>query len=195
MTGKILLAVAAALIVFALVVATRPAAFSISRSIIIAAPPTLVYKRVADFKAWPAWSPWAKLDPEMKTSYAGPPGQPGATYEWSGNDKVGAGRMTVVQAQPPAMLDLKLEFLKPFHATNASLFNFVPAGSGTLATWSMSGNNSFMAKAFAMFADMDKMIGGDFERGLSQLKADAESEARSLAAGAPAPAPAAPVAK
>ena len=32
-----------------------------------------------------------------------------------------------------------------------------------------------MAKAFRLFMNMDKMIGGDFERGLAQMKTVVES--------------------
>jgi len=181
---KILIAIAALIAVFAIVVATRPAPFTISRSAIIAAPPSMIYSQVSDFNAWAAWSPWGKLDPAMKMTFAGAPGHVGASYEWTGNDKVGEGRMTLVEVQPPTMLNIR-----PFAATNECIFSFMPSGAGTLVSWTMNGNNNFMAKAFSMFVSMDKMVGGDFERGLAQLKTVAESAAQQQA---PAPAPAAP---
>jgi len=182
MLAKALIAIAVLLVLFSAVVATRPSQFTVLRGTSIAAPPQVVYAQVADFHKWPAWSPWAKLDPEMKMTFAGTDGSPGATYEWTGNSKVGEGRMTVVNVRATTLFALKLEFLKPFEATNDCTFTFVPTvGGGTQATWAMSGHNGFLQKAFAMFMNMDKMVGGDFERGLASLKQVSEGEAKKAA--------------
>ena len=189
MVKKLLFAVVAAIVVFALFVATRPAAYRVSRSTTIAAPPPIVYAQVADFHRWDAWSPWAKLDPSMKTTFAGPVAAPGSSYAWTGNDKVGEGRMTIVEAKPGERVGIRLEFIKPFAATSSTEFAFVPTGGATQTTWTMQGRNNFAGKLFSVFTDMDKMIGKDFEKGLAQLKTVAENEART--SGAPATAPAA----
>ncbi|HSI62669.1 MAG TPA: hypothetical protein VLE43_06105, partial [Candidatus Saccharimonadia bacterium] len=86
---------------------------------------------------------------------------------------------------------------KPFAATNAADFKFAPEGDKTKVTWSMNGKHNFVGKAICMFMDMDKMIGGDFEKGLADMKTLSEKEAATPAASAPAPtapspAPAAP---
>jgi hypothetical protein len=39
----------------------------------------------------------------------------------------------------------------------------------------MSGKNGFMAKLFLMVMNCDKMIGGQFEQGLAQMKSVSES--------------------
>src|SRR5262249_7146798 len=140
--------------------------------------------QVNDFHAWPAWSPWEKLDPQMKKTFEGPASGVGAKYAWTGNDKVGEGRMTIEKSEKPSTVGIKLEFLKPFEATNATTFTFAPTAKGSKVTWAMDGENNFMAKAASLFMDMDKMIGGDFERGLTAMKTAAES--------APKPAPATP---
>jgi uncharacterized protein YndB with AHSA1/START domain len=189
MVKKLLFAVVAAIVVFALFVATRPAAYRVSRSTTIAAPPQIVYAQVADFHRWDAWSPWAKLDPSMKTTFAGPVAAAGSSYAWTGNDKVGEGRMTIVEAKPGERVGIRLEFIKPFAATSSTEFAFVPTGGATQTTWTMQGRNNFAGKLFSVFTDMDKMIGKDFEKGLAQLKTVAENEART--SGAPATAPAA----
>ena len=38
----------------------------------------------------------------------------------------------------------------------------------------MDGPNTYMGKLFGLFANMDKMIGTDFETGLAGIKAAAE---------------------
>ncbi len=174
MIKKIALALGAIVVVFLGVVAMQPADFRIERSAVIAAPPADVFAQVNDFHNWVAWSPWEKLDPAMKKTFSGAAAGVGAIYDWTGDDKVGTGRMTLTDSQPSNLIRIKLEFMKPFEATNTTEFIFTPEGGGTKVTWNMSGNNNFMAKAAGLFMNMEKMVGGDFEKGLAQLKTAAE---------------------
>ena len=171
----ILIALALIIIVLLVVVALRPADFRITRSISIAAPPAAVFAQVNDFHKWEAWSPWAKLDPSMKTTFEGSAEGPGNIYTWSGNSEVGEGRMTLTDSDPSDLVRIKLEFLKPITATNTTEFTFKPEGNQTAVTWNMTGTNNFMSKAFDLVMNMDKMVGKDFEKGLAQLKAKVES--------------------
>ena len=171
MLKKIAIVVALILVALAGYVATRPAEFRIVRSRTMTAPPDVVHAYVNDLHRWSEWSPWEKLDPAMKREHSGPPAGPGAAYHWSGNSDVGEGRMTITDSRPPSSVTLRLEFLKPFAATNTTQFDFAPSGAGTSVTWAMSGHNNFMAKAFSAFMDMDKMVGTDFEKGLANLDA------------------------
>lgn len=178
MLQKILIGVAVVIGLFVVVVATRPATFHVERSINVSAPAESAYAQVNDFHAWPNWSPWEKMDPGMKKTFSGAPAGQGSVYSWAGNDKVGEGRMTIERSDKPSLVSIKLEFLKPFAATNTATFTFAPIAEGTKVTWAMDGNNNFMSKAFQMFMDMDKMIGKDFERGLESLKVAAENSAK-----------------
>lgn len=173
MLKKILLVLAVVLGLFAAFVATRPSQYRITRSAVVPAPAAAVFPRVADFRAWEGWSPWAKLDPAMKTDYLGTPGTVGSSYHWKGNDKVGEGRMTVTGLTPDRQIQIKLEFLKPWEQTSLTTFDFAPDSGGTRVTWTMSGDNDWVGKLFALFMDMDKMVGPDFEKGLASLKAAA----------------------
>ena len=173
--ARIVLAVVAAIvIVFVIIVALRPAQFRIERSTTIAAPPATVFAQVNDFHNWNAWSPWAKLDPAMKETYDGPDKGVGAKYAWEGNNKVGQGRMTILESNPHSLIRTKLEFLKPFACTNTGEFFFNPQGNETRVIWAMTGENTFMGKAFGLVMNMDKLIGADFEKGLASMKALAE---------------------
>ena len=182
MLKKIGIAIAVLVVALVLLIATRPGTYRVTRSASIAAPAFVAYSQVADFHRWEAWSPWAKLDPGMLSSYAGTDGAAGASYEWKGNDKVGEGRMTLVEARPAQLVAIRLEFLKPWTSTSATRFEFAPVDSVTRVTWTMDGKSDFMGKAFSLFTDLDKMIGSDFERGLASLKTVAESQARATAA-------------
>jgi len=175
MLKKIFAVLAVLIAVFAAVVATRPADFRVERSIVVNTPPATVFTEVNEARRWEAWSPWEKIDPNMKKSYEGPPAGAGSVSAWSGNMEVGAGRSTIVESRPNELVRFKLEMAKPMKAANDVLFTFAPEGNGTRVTWSMEGKNNFMSKAFCLFMDMDKMVGGQFEKGLTQLKAVAES--------------------
>jgi hypothetical protein len=86
--------------------------------------------------------------------------------------------MTVVETKPDESVKLKVDFVKPFEGTSSSEFGFKPEGGGTAVTWSMAGSNdSFVAKAICLVMNGKKMIGGEMEKGLAQLKSVAESSA------------------
>jgi len=183
MLKKVGIGVAAGLAVLVIVVALQPGAFKIQRSTRINAPAGVVYGFLNDFHAWESWSPWAKLDPNMKTSYTGPAQGEGAVYEWSGNDQVGSGRMRIVGEEAPNHISIQLDFLSPMAASNLTEFRLSPDAAGTRVDWAMTGENGFIGKAFALVMNMDKLVGKDFEHGLLQLKQQAESKAKLSSAG------------
>lgn len=78
--------------------------------------------------------------------------------------------MSIIESTPNQSVRLKLEFVKPFASVATTEFTFKPEGDKTSVTWSMSGDKNFMSKAFCLFMNMDKMVGGDFEKGLESLK-------------------------
>jgi hypothetical protein len=160
------------------VVAMQPGHYRVERSATMNAPPSAVFNQVNDFHKWNAWSPWAKLDPNMKTSFEGAPTGNGAVYGWTGNSDVGEGRMTITDSKPGELIKIKLEFVKPFAATSDTVFSFKPQGNQTAVTWTMDGENNFVGKAMCLVMSMDKMVGGDFEKGLAQMKSVAEKPAQ-----------------
>jgi hypothetical protein len=149
-------------------------AFTISRSVTIAASPDLVRTHVDDFRAWREWSPWEDLDPRLERRYSGAERGVGAEYAWQGNRKAGAGSMEIVAATPES-LTIELRFLKPWRATNQVVFTFAPEGTGTHLTWTMSGTHTGLAKLFNRFLDLEKLVGPDLEKGLAKLRAVSES--------------------
>jgi uncharacterized protein YndB with AHSA1/START domain len=170
--GLALLALAVAVV---LVLASRkPDTFSVHRSTAIKAPPEKIYPLIADFRNWGPWSPWERKDPAMKRSFSGAESGKGAGYAWEGNKDVGKGSMKVAEAVPPSKVVLNLDFEKPFEAHNMVTFTLAPKGDTTEVVWSMEGPTPFIGKIMHVFMDMDRMVGGDFEAGLANLKAAAE---------------------
>ncbi len=178
MLKKILIALAAIVVVFVAVVAMQPSEFRISRTATMSAPAPAVFAQVNDFHNWEEWSPWAKLDPAAKATFEGPSAGTGAIFRWAGNKEVGEGSMTITESRPSDLIRIKLEFLKPFAATNTAEFTFKPEGDQINVTWSMAGKNNFIAKTVCLFMDMDKMVGGQFEKGLGAIKSIVEAGPR-----------------
>ncbi len=159
------------LVAGALVVAsTRPDSFRIERTILVKATPEAPYALVQDLHRWTEWSPWEGVDPAMKRTYGGPATGVGASYGWEGTAKVGSGRMEIIEAVPGAKLVLKLDFFTPMEAHNTAEFTFVREGGGTRVTWAMFGPSPFLSKLIGLVFNMDRMVGGMFEKGLASLK-------------------------
>jgi uncharacterized protein YndB with AHSA1/START domain len=167
----LIIAAIAALLAYA---SSRPDDFTVSRSIDIAAPPEKIFSILNDFAAWPKWSPYEKLDPAMQRTLSSITEGKGATYAWAGNGKVGAGSMELTSSVPSSLVALDLNMLKPFKASNKVTFTLKPNGSQTNVTWAMQGKSPFFSKLMGVVMNIDKMVGGQFEEGLGNLKRVAE---------------------
>ncbi|HEV7463173.1 MAG TPA: SRPBCC family protein [Methyloceanibacter sp.] len=175
MPKKILIALAAIILIFLVIVALQPSDFRVERTAAIAAPATAVFAQVNDFHKWEAWSPWAKLGPAAKVTFEGPDSGQGAVLAWAGNDEVGEGKMTLVESHPNDVIKIKTDFVKPFEGTISSEFAFKQDGEQTAVTWAMAGHHNFIEKAFCLVMNGTKMVGDDLEKGLAQLKSVTES--------------------
>jgi len=153
--------------------ASRDPRYRVERSAVIPAPVDEVYTRVSNLELFDQWSPWARLDPQLEKRYSGRPGEIGSSYGWAGNHKVGEGQMTLTHLIPNSLVEIRLEFFKPFPSVCSTRWSFEPeAGGGTRMTWTMDGENSGLAARFlGLLMNYDKMIGGSFEEGLANLKA------------------------
>lgn len=162
-------------VVFCVVVAMQPEDFKIMRAATFDAPPAKVFEQVNDFRKWDAWSPWAKIDPTMKVTHSGAASGVGSAYAWVGNSDAGEGKMTITRSHPNDHIAIDLEFIKPFASKNVTEFTFKPNGEKTDVNWTMTGKNNFVLKAFSLVMNMDALVGGDFEKGLAQMKPVVES--------------------
>lgn len=170
--GLIVVAVIALILVIA---ATKPDSFQVVRRARVQASPDRVFPFINDFRHWPEWSPWEKLDPAMKKDLGGTDSGVGSSYAWEGNKKAGQGRMEITESQPPSRVVIDLDFIKPFKSQSVTEFELAPKDGATDVTWTMRGPASFMTKVMMVFMSMDKMVGRDFEEGLANLKRVAEA--------------------
>jgi uncharacterized protein YndB with AHSA1/START domain len=171
MIKKILLGLVALIALLLIVAATRPADYRVERSATLAASPAALFEHVNDHRKFNVWSPWAKLDPNVKNTYSGPTSGFGAICNWQGNREVGAGSATIIESKPGELVRLRMDWKEPMEGTSTVDFTFKPQGEKTLVTWSMYGKNNFVGKIFSLFMDCDKLVGPQFEQGLANLGA------------------------
>lgn len=176
MLKKIIIAIIFIALGFSVFVTMQPDDFRITRSLEISAPADKIFAQVNDFHRWEAWSPWAKIDPNAKTTFEGNSFGVGAVMRWSGNMEVGVGSSTIVESKLNELIKLQLDFIEPMKGTNTGEFTFKKEGEKTLVTWSMYGKNNFIGKAIGIILNCEKMVGGMFEQGLANLKNTVEDK-------------------
>lgn len=174
MIKQLLLVVLGIVAIIAIRALFIPGSFRVERSLMVKATPEAIFPLLNDFQQFGRWSPWEKLDPAMERQISTPSAGPGAVYEWRGNSKAGAGRMEILQQDPSKSVRVKLDFLQPFESHNTTDYTLTPVGDSTRVSWAMYGPSTFPSKVMQVFVSMDKMIGGDFDRGLAAIKSIAE---------------------
>lgn len=148
--------------------------FTVARTAAIDASPAEAYPHVIDFRRWDAWSPWEELDPDREKSYFGSESGVGSSHAWSGNRKVGHGRMEITAVEENARVELVIDFLAPIRATATAAFVLEPSDGRTDVTWSMTGRRTLLMRVTGISRAIEAAIGRDFERGLAGLKAVVE---------------------
>ncbi len=156
--------------------AIQPSEYEIERSIRITASQEAIFVNVNDLKKFNEWNPWAKLDPQAKMTFDGPTGGIGASYKWEGNNEVGAGRMSIQKSEPNNLVQMKLEMIKPFEDVSFVDFILKPEGRETIVTWKMKGRANYIYKVLCLFINRDKLVGKEFEKGLTNLKVMSEKK-------------------
>jgi hypothetical protein len=150
-----------------------PKNIHVERTAIIKAPADSVFVQINTLKNWNSWSPWNKLDPDMKIVYNEIPAGTGAAYEWKSKKRnVGNGKLCIVASAANDSICTNMNFME--HGVAKGIYKFKQVEGGTQLTWIMEtdmGMNPIMRYMGLM---MDKMVGKDFEKGLNNLKAVCE---------------------
>lgn len=170
MIKVILFVLVIALGAMAALIASRPGTFHFERSGLINAPSEKIFPYLTNFKLGSQWTPYEKMDPNMKKTYSGPDSGVGSIMAFDGNRKVGSGRLEMVTVIPNNFVEIRLTMLSPMKAENIVQYKLDTKDHGTLFTWSMSGHNNFLSKGISLFIDCDKLIGDQFSQGIQNLK-------------------------
>lgn len=150
-----------------------PKEFSTSRSIVINASQSEVYKEVIDFNNWQAWSPWANRDSTMVTTVKGEPGASGE-MSWTSAES-GNGSQKCTEAIPCSSINTELVF-DDWEGTSQANWIFEAVEGGTKATWTMDGGElPFMVRPIMLLMDQGAALEADYDVGLSNLKGVVEN--------------------
>lgn len=159
------------LILFLILSLIAPKNYHVSRSIVINKPLPEVFVFIKYLKNQDHWSPWDRKDPDIKKEYRGEDGEVGFVSSWKGNKQVGEGEQEITGIYVNDRMESKLRFLKPWKSESDAYINVEEVSQEiTKVTWGFSGVNKPPGNIFMLFFDMDKVIGKDFESGLTALK-------------------------
>jgi uncharacterized protein YndB with AHSA1/START domain len=173
---KISLGILLVLIIFLGFVSTRESKFRYERSGVISAPAEKIFPYISNFKMGALWSPYEKVDPNMKKTFSGPEAQVGSIMEFEGNKDAGSGKLELLKIVPNELVEIKLTMTKPFHAENLIQYRLTSEASGTRFSWAMSGDGGFMGKLISVFINCEKMVTAQFDTGIANLKTTVEAQ-------------------
>lgn len=158
------------LILFLIYVSTREGKFHYKVKGIIDAPVDKVFLYLSDLKLGNEWSPFARIDPNMKNEFFGETNQPGAKLIFSGNKEAGSGIIEIIKIEQKKYVELKLTMTAPFKGENKVEYFLEEVEGKTEFTWAMSGDGGFMGKLVSIFINCEKMITDQFKEGIENLK-------------------------
>jgi hypothetical protein len=170
MAMKIAIGIAVVVVGFLIYVAMQPADYKISRSISIDASVERIFPYLNNSKLGDQWGPWKEVDPQAQMLMTGPEEGVGAKTSWDSKGQLGTGSAEIVESVPNQRVGIKISYQKPMVMEQLAEYSVVPQGSGSVVTWSVVGKNTFPARVACVFMNMDKVVGGMFEKGLANLK-------------------------
>ncbi|MDQ3099761.1 MAG: SRPBCC family protein [Bacteroidota bacterium] len=176
----ILIIILALGVILAILAFTGPKSSVVKRSVVIEAPPAAIYPMISSLRNMHEWSPWKNMDRDQENEWTGTDGAVGSIQTWRG-DTVGVGSQEIKAMEQDRKVTTELKFLEPWESSSTVDLELTPEGTGTRVDWIMTQEHDGMGRLMAVFMDIDKMVGPDFERGLASLKA--MTEERELAAG------------
>lgn len=167
---KIISAVLLVLVIFLTYIAIQPSSYLVTREIVIDAPADQIFKWLNNSKKMEEWMPWSEIDRKMVMSYSGPDEGPGSVTSWKSEGQMGVGTSTIIESISNEKVISRLEYVKPFESNQFAEVSVSQFGKKTTVKWSVKGENNFLARIFCTFMNMDKMVGGMFDKGLNNLK-------------------------
>ncbi len=178
MIKKILIGLGLVFTLLVIIAAVKPEDYLIKRELTINAKPEAIFPFLVNTQKTDMWMPWKETDPDVKMTYSGPEEGVGSISSWESPGPMGTGKAEIVGAAPNQSVKTKITYTKPMEMTQESEFIITPMGESSQMTWQVSGKQPFFARLMCtlMFMDMDKYVGGMFEKGLSKLKSITENK-------------------
>lgn len=170
MVKKILIGVVVLVLAFLGYVISRPSRFMYSRSGVYQAKPEKIFPYLASFKKGNEWSPYMRVDPNMKVTYGGNDGEVGSTLDFDGNMEVGTGRLEITRIVPNELVEMKLTMIKPIAGESMIHYALEDDNGATKFTWSMEGESGFFGKLMSVLIDCEKMMTEQYDKGIANLR-------------------------
>lgn len=143
-----------------------PKSYVVSRSILVEADSEQVHTLVGDLARWPEWTPWAELDPSIRTTVGSRSRGVGASQSWSGES--GSGELTFTRSDPESGVVYDFSVNEGRYEAVGAIRYSAEAG-GTQVSWEMSGGAGGILGRYLSLM-MDDLLGPSFEKGLNKLK-------------------------
>lgn len=149
----------------------------VERSITIARPKSQIHLFLVGMRRFNEWSPWFARDPAASYTFSGPDSGVGAKLAWaSRQNDVGTGSQAIVAVVPDESVTLDLDF--GVRGKSVARFDLRTESGETRVTWNLDSELplhldqrfgwNVVGRYMGLF--MDRLVGADFERGLSSLK-------------------------
>ena len=152
--------------------------YSVVREVIINKPRQVVFDYIKLLKNQNYYSKWASMDTNMKQTYSGSDGTVGFVSAWDSEKKdVGKGEQTIVNITERERIEYELHFIKPFEGRAFAYMTTESVSERqTKVKWGFNSSFKYPMNLMLLFMNMEKMIGNDFEIGLTHLKNILEPE-------------------
>jgi hypothetical protein len=152
-----------------------PSKYHVERYIVINSPMDSLFHNINNLREWNKWIPFNKeSDTTFEITYSEPSEGVGASQKWDGK-KLGRGNLKIIKSENGKKIEYEESLGDQDFKTNGT-FLFKDTANGVKVTWQEEGSNGFnqIARIFGKY--YDKLIGGDFERGLENLKKVSEKK-------------------
>jgi hypothetical protein len=170
---SILTAVAVIVIIAGIGTYFLPNYFSVSDSIEIDKPASVVYAELSDFNKWSEWDGANNIEPKLEATFEGNPGKPGHKMTWRG-EKIGAASLTVTSAVANQSMEGILKFGQPFKLSSNDHWKLSQAGNKTWVTWTTEGKLNYpFGRLFGI--KVPKTLDAEKKQSLDNLKRLCES--------------------
>jgi hypothetical protein len=146
--------------------------YSVGKEVVINKSKTTVFDYLKLLKNQNKFSVWGSMDPNMKTDFRGTDGTEGFVSAWDSDVKnVGKGEQEILKIIDGERIDYEIRFLKPFKSTSwAYITTRAVAENQTRVHWEFNGKMKYPTNLMLLIMNMEKMIGGDLDKGLQNLK-------------------------
>ena len=178
MFKKISIAIGIVVGLFLIYVALQPAEYTISRELLINASSETLFPYINNSEQTSTWMPWKESDPKAVMTYSGPAEGVDSKSSWDSEGSMGTGEALVIESIPLLSVKTQLTYIKPMEMKQLAEIKLKPTDGGTVVHWSVSGSNPFWGRVFCVLFNMPKMIEGEFDKGLNNLKKMVEHDPR-----------------